>query len=113
MKKILSLLLTALMILSLAACGSQKQEETTEEGFQPSLDTSTSCHINVAGGYDNFEALETEIDRFNKFYPNVELVGQILSYGNMLEVISPLPFRKRVQDETKLIIERYNNEVKE
>jgi len=46
-------------------------------------------------------------------YPNVELVGQILSYGNMLEVLSPLLFRKRVQDETKLIIERYNNEVKE
>ena len=88
MKKILSLLLTALMILSLAACGSQKQEETTEEGFQPSLDTSTSCHINVAGGYDNFEALEAEFDRFNEYYPDVELAfTKVDDYNNMIGTV--------------------------
>ena len=41
-------------------------------------------------------------------YPNVELIGQILSYGNMLEVISPQKFRERVQNEIYLISSRYN-----
>ena len=93
------MLSAVLMILSLAACGSTKQEapkqepakqeetkqevtkqepakqeETKQEGFQPSLDTSASCQITVAGGYDNFEALEAEFDRFNEYYPNVELM---------------------------------------
>ena len=59
MKKAICMLLAVLMILGLAACGSEKQEATTEnEGFSPALDTSTECNITVAGGYDNFEALE-------------------------------------------------------
>ena len=41
-------------------------------------------------------------------YPNVELIGQILSYGNMLEVISPEKFRERVQNEVKSIGNRYD-----
>jgi multiple sugar transport system substrate-binding protein len=41
MKKTICILLTVLMILGLAACGSGKQEAATEEGFSPSLDTST------------------------------------------------------------------------
>lgn len=41
-------------------------------------------------------------------YPNVELIGQILSYGNMLEVISPENIRERVQNEVKSIENRYN-----
>ena len=41
-------------------------------------------------------------------YPNVELIGQILSYGNMLEVISPVKFRERVQNEVKTIGFRYD-----
>ena len=73
MKKTICMLLTALMILGLAACGSEKQEATTGEGFSPSLDTSTECNITVAGGYDNFEALEAEFDSFNEYYPNEEL----------------------------------------
>ena len=32
-------------------------------------------------------------------YPNKELVGQILSYGSMLEVVGPLSFRRRVSEE--------------
>ena len=54
MKKTMCMILTVLMILSLTACGSEKQEAPAEEGFQPSLDTSVSCSINVSGGYDNF-----------------------------------------------------------
>lgn len=40
-------------------------------------------------------------------YPNNELVGQILSYGSMLEVIEPLSLRERVGDELKKMLERY------
>ncbi len=48
--------------------GVQMREEKAQEGFQPALDKDISCHIKVAGGYDNFEALEAEFDRFNEFY---------------------------------------------
>ena len=42
-------------------------------GFTPKLDPQTACTINLAGHYENFEALETEFNRFNAFYPNVSL----------------------------------------
>ena len=85
MKKTMCLVLAMLMVLSLAACGSETQEATTEEGFQPSLDTSINCHISVAGGYNNFEALEAEFDRFIEYYPNVELVfTKVDDYNNMI-----------------------------
>ncbi|MCR5269318.1 MAG: response regulator [Lachnospiraceae bacterium] len=52
------------------------------------LDATTSCHINVAGGYDNFEAPETEFDRFNVYYPNVELVfTKVDDYNNMIGTV--------------------------
>ncbi len=80
--------LAALMIIGLTACGAGKQEPTTGEGFRPSLDTSVSCHISVAGGYSNFEALEAEFDRFNEFYPNVELVfTKVDDYNNMIGTV--------------------------
>lgn len=41
-------------------------------------------------------------------YPNVELVGQILSYGSTLEVISPESFRARVSNELTFSLKRYN-----
>ena len=107
------MLSAVLMILGLAACGSTKQEapkqepakqeETKQEGtkqepakqeapkqegFQPSLDTSASCQITVAGGYDNFEALEAEFDRFNEYYPNVELMfTKVDDYNNMIGMV--------------------------
>ena len=88
MKKTICMLLAALMILGLAACGSEQKEATSEGGFQPALDTSVSCHINVAGGYSNFEALEAEFDRFNEYYPNVELVfTKIDDYNNMIGTV--------------------------
>ena len=88
MKKMICMFLVALMILGLAACGSGKQEAATEEGFHPSLDTSTKCHITVAGGYDNFEALEAEFDRFNEYYPNVELMfTKVDDYNNMIGMV--------------------------
>ena len=108
MKKTMCMFSAVLMILSLAACGSTKQEapkqepakqeetkqepakqeETKQEGFQPSLDTSASCQITVAGGYDNFEALEAEFDRFNEYYPNVELMfTKVDDYNNMIGMV--------------------------
>lgn len=40
-------------------------------------------------------------------YPNKELVGQILSFGSMLDVVEPMSFRERVAGELKKMLERY------
>ena len=88
MKKIMSVFLSVMMVLGMAACGSKKKEKANEEGFKPSLDTSISCHINISGGYDNFEALEAEFDRFNEYYPNVKLMyTKIDDYNNMIGTV--------------------------
>ena len=88
MKKLTCIFLSALMVLELSACSAAVQETTVEEGFQPALDTSTSCQISVVGGYDNFEALESEFDRFNEYYPNVELTyTKIDDYNNMIGTV--------------------------
>ena len=84
MKKLLCTVLAVCMLLSLAACGGKKQEAPAE-GFKPALDTKTSCSIKVVGSYDNFEALEAEFDRFNEFYPDVQLSYLKLDdYNNIL-----------------------------
>ena len=88
MKKTMCMFLAALMILGLAACGAKTQDAEAKDGFRPALDTSVSCHISVAGGYNNFEALEAEFDRFNEYYPNVELVfTKIDDYNNMIGMV--------------------------
>ncbi len=84
MKKLLSIILVICMLLSVTACGEKKQEETAE-GFQPALDTGTSCDIKVVGSYDNFEALEAAFDRFNEFYPDVQMsYVKLDDYNNIL-----------------------------
>ena len=88
MKKMMCMLVALMMVLCLSACGSEKQEASTDEGFDPSLDTSTKCNITVAGGYDNFEALEAEFDSFNEYYPNVELTfTKVDDYNNMIGMV--------------------------
>ena len=88
MKKLLCIFMSLLMVVSMAACGNKKQEETVEEGFKPSKDTSVSCNIRIAGGYDNFEALEVEFDRFKEYYPNVELAyTKVDDYNNMIGTV--------------------------
>ena len=88
MKKMMCIFGAVLMLLGLAACGSKKQEATTAEGFTPALDTSAGGHIDIVGGYDNFEALEAEFDRFNDYYPNVELVyTKVDDYDNMIGTV--------------------------
>ena len=103
MKKAMYMFLAVLMIAGLAACGSEKpeaakqeapnqeaskQEAAAEEGFSPVLDTSADCSITVAGGYDNFEALEAEFDSFNDYYPNVEMTfTKVDDYNNMIGMV--------------------------
>ena len=88
MKKKICVLLTLLMTFSLAACGPEKPNDKAQEGFKPSMDTSVSCNIKIAGGYDNFEALEVEFDRFSEYYPNVEMVyTKVDDYSNMIGTV--------------------------
>ncbi len=81
-----------LVSVALAACGAStgssgasSGQEAQEEGFTPSLDTATKCSISVAGNYDNFEALEAEFDKFNEYYPDVELsYTKLDDYNNVI-----------------------------
>ena len=87
MKRIFSLILAAFMMLGLAACHSDNPQETGES-FVPRLDTAKECKISVVGTYSNFEALETEFDRFSEFYPNVELsYTKIDDYNNLISTV--------------------------
>ncbi len=86
MKKLLCTVLVICMAVSLAACGAKKQEKAA--GFEPALDTNTSCSITVAGSYDNFEALEAEFERLNKIYPKVQLsYVKLDDYNNTLGTV--------------------------
>ena len=78
------LLVLSVVIVSvaLAACaassgssgsGASSGQSGAQKSFTPSLDKTTKCSISVAGSYDNFEALEAEFDKFNAYYPDVEL----------------------------------------
>jgi len=72
------------MAAALTACG-KSTEKKTDAAFKPALDTNTGCSITVAGSYDNFEALETEFDRFNEIYPQVQLsYVKLDDYNNVL-----------------------------
>ncbi|MBR0417102.1 MAG: carbohydrate ABC transporter substrate-binding protein [Firmicutes bacterium] len=85
MKKILCIALVLCIALSMAAC-SKKQDD--KAGFKPALDTKTECSITIAGSYDNFEALEAEFDRFNEFYPGVQLrYVKLDDYNNVLGTV--------------------------
>ncbi len=88
MKMKICSILSAVMIMGLTACGTQSQEPVAEEGFKPRLDTAANCTVRIAGGYDNFEALEAEFDRFNEYYPDVELVyTKVDDYNNMIGTV--------------------------
>ena len=72
MRKMLCTILAALLIVVSAVCVSPAQADSAGT-FQPRLDTESDCTITVVGSYSNFEALEAEFDRFNEYYPDVEL----------------------------------------
>ncbi len=87
MKKLFCVLLAAAMLLALAACNSAEQPEKGDT-FVPKLDVSTACRISVVGSYSNFEALEAEFDRFNEYYPEVELsYTKIDDYNNSIATV--------------------------
>jgi multiple sugar transport system substrate-binding protein len=79
MKKQIKLLVMAVLIpalvFSFASCTAKETPAASkgEEAFTPRLDTNTDCSVNVAGHYNNFEALEAEFNSFSKYYPNVTL----------------------------------------
>ena len=66
MKRTIGLFFATMMVLATSGCNSEK-------AFSPNLDTTTACKISVKGHYDNFEALDEQIHKFNSFYPNVEI----------------------------------------
>jgi len=87
MKRTLIVILAAFMIFGLAACGSGSRQEE-QKVFEPKLDKNTACKISVVGSYSNFEALETEFDRFNEYYPNVEMsYTKIDDYNNSIATV--------------------------
>ena len=87
MRKLLCAVLAALLAIVPVACISRVQAEAAG-AFQPKLDTDTSCEITVVGSYSNFEALEAEFDRFNEYYPDVELsYVKPDDYNNLLGTI--------------------------
>ena len=88
----LIVLSVALVSVALVACAASPGSSATSSGqageqksFVPSLDKNTKSTISVAGNYDNFEALEAEFDKFNAYYPNVELsYTKIDDYKNII-----------------------------
>ncbi len=57
------------MITTAAGCTNTAKESS----FSPKLDTGSDTALTVYGSYSNFEALESEFERFNEYYPNVNL----------------------------------------
>ncbi len=87
MKRLICMFLAVLLAVFSAGCPSPSRAESAG-GFQPRLDTDTSCEITVVGSYSNFEALEAEFDSFNEIYPNVELsYVKPDDYNNLLGMV--------------------------
>ncbi|MBQ3705014.1 MAG: carbohydrate ABC transporter substrate-binding protein [Clostridia bacterium] len=86
MKKMLCVILSALLAVLSAACASPARAEAG--AFQPRLDPDTECEITVIGTYSNFEALEAEFESFNEIYPHVELTYvKPDDYNNLLGTV--------------------------
>lgn len=81
MKKLVGALTISLLSISLFAC-------SNKSGFKPKYDVNEKYKINVVGHYENFEAIEDEFKRFNKYYPNAELSYSYLDNYNKIIVTS-------------------------
>ena len=82
MKKLLLIATSVASMTLMTSCGGSSEEK---DNFVPALDTNTSCSINVVGGYNNFEALEKEFNRFNKYYKHVDLnYNKLDDYNNTI-----------------------------
>lgn len=68
---LIALLLAAVLCLTACAAKEAPKSQESAAGFTPKLDPKMESSITVAGSYNNFEALETEFNRFAEYYPNV------------------------------------------
>ena len=68
-KPLRSLICISFLSLSLVGCGTNEDQNA----FKPALDTNTTANISIQGHYDNFEAIDEQIDTFKSFYPNVTI----------------------------------------
>ena len=82
MKKLLQFYFIAVLIIMISTITGCKKKPVKEEVFTPRLDTNTSCSIQIVGHFKNFEAIETEIDRFNEFYPDIDITYMALDSYN-------------------------------
>lgn len=89
MKKGKYLLLFPIMALTISGCNKKNNEEQEKE-FSPKLDTGTACEIYIKGHYSDFEALDEQINKFNAFYPNVEITYQKVDDYTSEKVIKEL-----------------------
>ena len=87
MKKSLCIAVSILSTALIVSCKGKNNEKVSEE-FKPSLDVNTECALKVVGDYSNFEALETEFERFNEHYPNVTMTYQkVDAYEDNIETV--------------------------
>ncbi len=88
---VLSIVLAAAALAGCAAApgssgsAAPSGQASEQASFAPALDTAAKCSISVVGSYDNFEALEAEFDKFNAYYPDVELsYTKLDDYNNVV-----------------------------
>ncbi len=77
--------LCALLLAAILLSGCGKKTSVAQDdapAFVPRLDSGTTGTILIAGHYANFEALEAEFDRFNAYYPGIELSYEYLDSYN-------------------------------
>lgn len=105
-KRVLTILLSAALLAGGAGCarpgspdegnpaaseqptGATEDAAPEEAPFAPAFPADTAGTIRVAGHYNNFEALEAEFDRFNEYYPDIELSYTYLdNYNGTIEVV--------------------------
>ena len=78
MKRIQFAVCCIFAVLVCGLCMSCQKKEGAKSAFKARLSPDTKCRISIAGNYKNFEALEAEFDRFNEFYPGIELTYSYL-----------------------------------
>ncbi|MBQ7641845.1 MAG: extracellular solute-binding protein [Acholeplasmatales bacterium] len=78
MKKPLIFIAISILTLGLFSCTKEKT------GFTPKYDVNQAYEVNVVGHYENFEAIEDEFVRFNKYYPNAKLTYTYLDNYNKI-----------------------------
>ncbi len=79
-QKLRCFLVIFMMLLLVTGC-----KNLSSGKFAPRLDTEMYGTLTVYGSYSNFEALENEFERYQEFYPNVELSYHYLDgYGDAI-----------------------------